>query len=254
MNMQSLVRFLRNSSGKLYSMIPVVWTRTWGNIVALKLRSWWSDQPSECPGWWPQSLGWRCEKCCQGNAWMIFTFIEKKKFQPSWIDCCVCFLPKDRLASWNTDFKSKFCLQQIQVYLQQSGRLNSFRRLYVSWKPRQLHSNLKVYGRHNIVGKALIFRPHFNLPLLQDLPKWPPPYLSIPKGVPVWVLYPQIGFYKWPDDSFSIKWPDDFFSNKRPDLLLWTCSASWGDPQCCLVPDLEASAPPQATAGKNQYM
>ena len=38
--------------------------------------------------------------------------------------------------------------------------------------------------------------------------------------------------------------------HKRPDLLLWTCSASWGDPQCCSVPDLEASAPPQATAGK----
>ena len=100
-----------------------------------------------------------------------------------------------------------------------------------------------------LLGRVAFWQ-HFNLPLLQDLPKWPPPYLSIPKGVPVWVLYPQIGFYKWPDDSFSIKWPDDFFSNKRPDLLLWTCSASWGDPQCCSVPDLEASAPPQATAGK----
>ena len=65
--------------------------------------------------------------------------------------CCVCFLPKDRLADWNTDFNSKFSLQQMQVYLQQSGRLNSFRLLYVSWKPRQLHFKLKVYSRHNIV-------------------------------------------------------------------------------------------------------
>ena len=55
------------------------------------------------------------------------------------------------------------------------------------------------------------FRQHFNLPLLQDLPKWPPPYLSIPKGVPIWLLFPQIVFYKWPDNSLSNKWLDDFF-------------------------------------------
>ena len=44
----------------------------------------------------------------------------------------------------------------MQVYLQQSGRLNSFRLLYVSWKPRQLHSKLKVYGRYNVVRKGHI--------------------------------------------------------------------------------------------------
>ena len=27
--------------------------------------------PSECPGLWPQSLDWRCEKCWRENAWII---------------------------------------------------------------------------------------------------------------------------------------------------------------------------------------
>ena len=60
-----------------------------------------------------------------------------------------------------------------------------------------------------LLGRVAFWQ-HFNLPLLQDLPKWPPLYLSIPKDVPVWLLFPQIVFFKWPDDSFSNKWPDDF--------------------------------------------